>query len=112
MKTLNLKYVFLTVIVTGILGCYPLRNFNIDDFTGYKHTIYYKNQEMARLTNIEYSLDNGKLVKEMTWRLVNQNNPDKIKNLIAYIHNKHKGWEIEIDLPISDTLVFENDTTR
>lgn len=110
MKT-KLK-ILIGILIIGIIGCSPLRNIDTTGFSGSKHTIYYNNQEMATLTNIEYSLDNGRLVKEMTWRLKNQENADKIRNLITYIHNKHKGWEIEIDLPINDTLVFENDTRR
>ena len=37
----------------------------------------------------------------MTFTLVNMDHADKIKNLLYYIHKKHKGWEIEIDYPIN-----------
>jgi hypothetical protein len=105
MKT-KIVFTILVIGFIGMFGCAPLKNYDTTGFSGSKHTIYYNNQEMATLTNIEYSFDNGKLVKEMTWRLKNQENADKVRNLITYIHNKHKGWEIEIDLPINDTLIF------
>lgn len=90
-----------------IFGCSPLRTFDTTGFTTLGMTIYYEGEEMATLSNIEYSLDNGKLVREMTFRLKNQMHSDRVKNLLAFIHSKHKGWEIEIDLPISDTLSIE-----
>ncbi len=40
----------------------------------------------------------------MTFKLVNQNHGDKVKNLIAYINQKHPDWEIEIDFPITTDL--------
>lgn len=90
-----------------IYGCSPLRTFDTTGFTVSGYTIYYNGEEMATLSNIEYSLDNGKLVKEMTYKLKNQIHSDRVKNLLAFIHAKHKDWEIEIDLPISDTLTID-----
>jgi hypothetical protein len=105
---MKLKRIFLASILSSlILGCYPLKTFDTTGFTTSALTVYYKGEEMATLTNIEYSIDNGKLVKEMTFRLKNQVHSDRVKNLLAFIHAKHKDWEIEIDLPISDTLNIE-----
>jgi hypothetical protein len=101
------KIILAFIFATLLLGCYPLRSYDTTGFTSSGMSIYYKGEEMAKISNIEYSLDNGKLVREMTFRLKNQKNGDYVKNLLAYIHSKHKDWEIEIDLPISDTLSFD-----
>lgn len=105
MKTKKITLIICFTLL--IFGCSPLRTFDTSGFTTSKMTIYYQGEEMATLSNIEYSLDDGKLVKEMTFRLKNQIHSDRVKNLLAFIHSKHKGWEIEIDLPISDTLTIE-----
>lgn len=100
------KIIISFTLATFLLGCYPLRTYDTTGFTSSGLSIYYNGEEMAKLSNIEYSLDNGRFVREMTFRLKNQKNGDQVKNLLSYIHSKHKNWEIEIDLPISDTLKF------
>jgi len=109
MKTKKIILMLVVMFAITFYGCYPLRGYDTSGFTGSGITIYYKNEEIAKLSNIEYSLDNGKLVKEMTFKLKNQNHADKVTNLLAYIHSKHKEWEIELDLPINDSLSISND---
>lgn len=103
----SVKILLLFFIPTLLLSCLPLKRFDTTGFTSSGITVYYNGEEMAKLSNIEYSLDDGELVREMTFKLKNQHHSDKVKNLLAYIHAKHKNWEIEIDLPISDTLTIE-----
>jgi hypothetical protein len=57
-------------------------------------------------------LENNKFCKlphQRNLKLKNQNHADKVTNLLAYIHSKHKEWEIELDLPINDSLSISND---
>ena len=98
------KVILLCLLSLGLFSCNVLKNVDVEGFTSSDNTIFYKGEKMAVLSNIEYSLDNKKLVKEMTFKLVNQNHGDKVKNLIAYINQKHPDWEIEIDFPITTDI--------
>lgn len=95
-----MKKILVLISVLGIISCNPLRNVNIDGFTHYNEYIIYKQDTVAKLTNIEYSLDNGKLVKEATFKLLDMKYGDKGKAIIAFVHNTHKEWEVELDYPI------------
>lgn len=101
------KIIPLILLATILFGCLPLKKFDTTGFTSSGMSVYYNGEEMAKLSNIEYSLDDGKLVREMTFKLKSQQHSDRVKNLLAYIHSKHKNWEIEIDLPINDTLTID-----
>ena len=94
------KFIFLIAASLTLAACNTLRDLDTEGFTSTQNIIYYKGEKVAELSNIEYSLDNKKIVKELTFKLVNQNHGDKVRNLIYYISQKHPGWEIEIDLPL------------
>lgn len=96
-----MKKLLLLLCLLGIVSCNPLRRVNTDGFTHHNEYIIYKQDTVAKLTNIEYSLDNGKLVKEATFKLLDMKYGDKGRSIIAFVHNTHKDWEVEIDYPIN-----------
>jgi hypothetical protein len=96
-----MKKILTSILVLGIISCNPLKKVNTDGFTHHNEFIIYKQDTVAKLTNIEYSLDNGKLVKEATFKLLDMRYGDKGKSIIAFVHNTHRDWEVELDYPIS-----------
>ena len=91
----------IAVLVLGFLfSCQTFKNIDVSGFESKGNTIFYQNDTMAVLSNVEYALDNRKLVRELTFKLKNQAHADRVKNLIYFIHSQHKDWEIEIDMPI------------
>lgn len=99
---------FLLLISITAFGCSSIRRQDITHFNTNNNVIFYKTDSVAVLKAIEYSIDNNKYTKEITFRLVNMEHADKIKNLLYYIHKKHKGWEIEIDYPINEIKLNYN----
>jgi surface protein len=93
---------FLWLIPIIAFGCSSIKKIDVTDFNTNDNVIFYKTDSVAILKAIEYSIDDNKYTKEMTFRLVNMEHADKIKNLLYYIHDKHKDWEIEIDYPINE----------
>jgi hypothetical protein len=89
------------IAVISAIGCTSIKKIDTTKFSTNNNVIYYNNDSVAVLKAIEYSIDNNRYTKEMTFTLVNMDHADKIKNLLYYIHKKHKGWEIEIDYPIN-----------
>jgi hypothetical protein len=93
---------YLIIIAVIFTSCTAVRNINTVGFHSKENVIFYESDTVATLSAIEYSIDNKKYVKEMTFKLVNLNHADKVKNLLYFIHQRHEGWEIEIDYPISN----------
>lgn len=85
-----------------LLGCSSIKKLDTTGFHSEHNTIYYNNDTIATLSAIEYSIDNKKYVKEMTFKLLNLNHADKVKNLLFFIHQRHKDWEIELDYPTTN----------
>lgn len=90
------------LVSTLLVGCTSLKKIDTSGFNSIDNTVFYEKDTMAVLSAIEYSIDDGKYVKEMTFKLVDMNHADKVKNFLYFVHKKHKGWEIELDYPISN----------
>ena len=106
------KIILLSSFFLMIVSCNTLKKIDTTGFTSIENTIFYEKDTVANLSAIEYSIDNGKYVKEMTFKLVNMNHADKVKNLLYFVHKKHKDWEIELDYPISNFKIPENNHAK
>ncbi len=96
-----MKKILTSILVLGIISCNPLKKVNTDGFTHHNEFIIYKQNTVAKLTNIEYSLDNGKLVKEATFKLLDMKYGNKGTSIIAFVNKTHKDWDVELDYPVS-----------
>lgn len=97
------KLLILVSVLT--ISCTGLKKIDTVGFHSSENVIMYEKDTVATLSAIEYSIDNGKYVKEMTFKLVDMNHADKVKNLLYFVHKQHKGWEIELDYPINNFKV-------
>jgi hypothetical protein len=95
-----MKKISLLFLLLGIISCNPLRKVSTEGFTHHNEYIIYKQDTVAKLTNIEYSLDNGKLVKEATFKLLDMKHGDKGRSILRFVNKSHKGWDIELDYPM------------
>jgi hypothetical protein len=55
---------------------------------------------VAVLTSFEYSKDNGKFVKEKSFRMTNNETSVDIKELLKYLSRNNKSWENELNFEI------------
>lgn len=88
-----------------LISCTSLKKIDTTGFYSSENVIMYEKDTVATLSAIEYSIDDGKYVKEMTFKLVDMNHADKVKNLLYFVHKQHKDWEIELDYPINNFKV-------
>jgi len=51
------------------------------------------------MANIEIAYDDGKIVKEVTYRMINDEHNEHVLGLIKYFRLRHPSWEIEVDVP-------------
>lgn len=92
-----------------LLSCSSIKKIDTTGFRSERNTIFYEKDTMAVLSALEYSIDNKKYVKEMTFKLLNLNHADKVKNLLFFIHQRHKYWEIELDYPTTNFKINNNE---
>lgn len=80
-------------------SCNVLKEYDTTGFSIAGNTVSFNNVPMAELVGLEFALDNKKLVKELTFKVLEGSNNDKINNLIAFLHAKHPEYEIEVEIP-------------
>jgi hypothetical protein len=98
-----MKNLMRLLVLLIVVSCTGLKRINTDGFSTYQEYILYKQDTVAKLTNVELSLDNKKYVKELTFKLLDMKHGDNGKALIYYVSKNHKGWEIELDYPIESS---------
>ena len=54
------------------------------------------------MSNIEVAYDDGKLVREVTYRLVSDEFNEQVLGLIKYFRLRHPSYEIEVDVPYKE----------
>ncbi len=69
-------------------------------FTIAGNVVSYQGTPMAQLEGVELALDNNKLVREMTFSLMENADMSKVANMIAFLHEKHPDYEIEVEIDI------------
>jgi len=65
------------------------------------YIIYNETDTVARLTSMELSLDDGKLVHEVTFTLIGNDMNHKAGDIIKTVHEKKPEWEIEVEVDYS-----------
>lgn len=93
------KFFTLSLILT-LLSCSTIKNIDTSGFSTEGNTVLLNGVPTAQLEGVEYALDNGKLVKELTFSLTDKADMSKITNMIAFLHKKHPDYEIEVEVDI------------
>jgi hypothetical protein len=94
-----MKTIFTIILLFFITSCSVLKGYSIEGFTIQGNVVSYNGTPMAELTALEFGLDNNKIVKEMSFTLLHGSNNEKINNLLAFLHDKHPDYEIELNIP-------------
>ena len=103
------KFIFISALfLFATTSCNVLKEYDTNGFSIEGNTVSYNNAPMAELIGLEFALDNKKLVKELTFRVLETSNNDKINNMIAYLHAKHPEYEIEVEIPFEELEKYKN----
>lgn len=94
--------------MVALTSCNVLKEFDTTGFIISGNTVSYNNIPMAELVGLEFALDNKKLVKELTFKVLETADNNKINNLIAYLHAKHPEYEIEVEIPFEELEKYKN----
>lgn len=94
--------------MVALTSCNVLKEYDTNGFSIEGNTVSYNNAPMAELVGLEFALDNKKLVKELTFKVLETADNNKINNLIAYLHAKHPEYEIEVEIPFEELEKYKN----
>jgi PDZ domain-containing secreted protein len=64
------------------------------------NVVFYDKKPFAELQAMTWSLDNGELVKEMNFKLLDKTNITLIGGMIDYLSDRHQGDEIEVEFDV------------
>lgn len=95
-----MRLLFLFFALLLISSCSVTRNISTDGFTIEGNVVSYKGSAMAELVGVEFALDNGKFVRELTFKLKEGSDNSVINNLIVFLHEKHPDYEIEVEIDV------------
>jgi hypothetical protein len=96
----NMRLISLVILTTTLVSCSTLRNLDTTGFSITDNTVYYNEVPTAQLEGVELSLDNNKLVREMTFSLMEGSDMGIVTNMIAFLHEKHPDYEIEVEVDL------------
>lgn len=99
MKNL-IRILYVVLLLSFIMCGTPQELTNEHNFSTDGKWILWNADTIAVLTTIEYAKDNGKIVKEKTFRMLDNNTKVDIKELLKYLSRNSKGWEIELNFDV------------
>ncbi len=95
-----MRLIYLLLLSSALVSCSALRNLDTTGFSIIDNTVYFNNVPTAQLEGVELSLDNNKLVREMTFSLMEGSDMGIVTNMIAFLHEKHPDYEIEVEVDL------------
>lgn len=95
-----MKKLLFILITVALTSCSVFRDFDTTGYTTEGNTVLYNGVPMAKLVGVEFAYDDKKLVKELTFTLLDGDYNDKIVNLLAYLNDRYAEYEIEVEIPI------------
>lgn len=96
----DMKKALFVGLILFLSSCSVFRNFDTTGYTTEGNTVLYNGVPMAKLVGVEFAYDDKKLVKELTFTLLDGDYNDKIVNLLAYLNDRYAEYEIEVEIPI------------
>ena len=64
---------------------------------------------MVQLVGVEFALDDGKFVRELTFKLKDGSENSVIKKFIVFLHKKHPDYEIEVEIDVEHYNVLKQE---
>ena len=92
-----MRYIWLLLLVTSCM-VNPLRDINTEGLTYDGTDVYYEGNLCAELSAIEIAYDDGKIVKEATFVLVDQKYNEHAIAIIKFIRQRNPSMEVEVEI--------------
>lgn len=92
-----MRYIWLLLLVTSCM-VNPLRDISTEGLTYDGTDVYYEGNLCAELSAIEIAYDDGKIVKEATFVLVDQRYNEHAIAIIKFIRQRNPSMEVEVEI--------------
>lgn len=99
--------ILLPIVFVGLLTSLTLSQCNIplDSTALYRYStqgkyVLYGPDTVAVLTSVEYSWERNRRIKELTFKIIDNNAQIDIDELLRYLSRERSGWEIELNFDI------------
>ena len=92
--------VMLILLFTSLTSCAvnPLKNIDTYGLTYDGTDVYCDGVRCAELSAVEIAYDNGKIVTEATFVLVDAKYNDRALSIIKFVRDRKPGYEVEVEL--------------
>lgn len=101
------KLTIIALLVTGFLSCTAFKQMSSTEkkelrkkYSVIHNVVYYEKKPFAELQAMTWSLDNGELVREMNFKLLDKQNFILVGGMIDFLSERHQGDEIEVEFEI------------
>jgi hypothetical protein len=86
------------LLLLVLSSCASFKGYKTDGLTHQGADIYYKGELCARVSAVEISYDNGKIVNEVTYLIEDVKFNNLAKGIITYVVKHKPDWEVEIEI--------------
>jgi len=93
-----MKKLIMLLALVLLTSCSELRHVSSDGLKYENGNIYYKGDVIAKLSGVEVSYDNRKLVTEVTFKLTSSEYNHLAYGIIKLITDKNPKWEVEVEV--------------
>lgn len=95
-----MKKLLLAAILSITMSCAPsvLKRASTDGMSFTGTDIYYNGVKIAELSSLEYAYDHRRLVREMTYVIVDEDYNHLAINIIKFCLEKTPEWEVEVEI--------------
>lgn len=93
-----MRYLILLLLVITSCAVNPLRDVDINGLTYDGTNVYYQEELCAELSALEIAFDDGKIVKEATFVLVDSKYNERALSIIKLVKEKRPSLEVEVEL--------------
>lgn len=93
-----MKKALIITALAILASCSPLKDVDTSGLTHQGQDIYYNGQLAARLSSVELAYDSGKIVREVTFTLVDAKYNELALPIIAFMRDHDNSIEVEVEL--------------
>ena len=96
-----MKKLFILPLIALLSSCAstdPLKRVTIEGLSYHGTAIYYKGELCAVMGALEMAYDDGKIVREVTYIVVDPKFNEQAINVLKYIRQRKPSWEVEVEL--------------
>ena len=96
-----MKKLFILPLIALLSSCAsiePLKNISTEGLSYVGTDIYYKGELCATMGALEVAYDDGKIVREVTYIVVDPKFNEQAMSVLKYIRQRKPSWEVQVEL--------------